>query len=385
MKFRTPTYYPEFSCIADACPETCCAGWAIVIDEETMKRYHALSGEIKTFVNAGVDEEEQTYLQRDGRCYFLNADKLCDLQCRAGETYLCKTCARYPRHFEEYGNLVEGMLSMSCPVAVTMIMSRQEKDSWVVQTLEKKAARRGEVDGRLLRTLLLVRERIFEIVSERSDSLYDRMRYALTYTEKIQTILFRYQRLGVRRFLWMGRSLLRSVCEIVPEKKTSEVTCSIDRLAYMSQYMSMLSGLEIIDTKWSQMLHDAYEELYCRNAKETYTAWVQAYTTYSASYTYEYEHILNYFIDTYFLGGVYDYNILGMMKMAVYHTMMIWELHMEKYIENGSSLSFEERVYIAYRYSRQVEHSDENLMAIEGLLSAHPMFRVDILNELILR
>ena len=34
MEITRPDYYKEFSCIAGACPDTCCAGWQIVIDDK---------------------------------------------------------------------------------------------------------------------------------------------------------------------------------------------------------------------------------------------------------------------------------------------------------------------------------------------------------------
>ncbi len=38
MRYRRPHYYEQFSCIAGVCPDTCCAGWQIVIDEEAPKK-----------------------------------------------------------------------------------------------------------------------------------------------------------------------------------------------------------------------------------------------------------------------------------------------------------------------------------------------------------
>lgn len=44
MQFTFPNYYKEFSCIAGACPDTCCAGWQIVIDDKTLKKYQHFKG-----------------------------------------------------------------------------------------------------------------------------------------------------------------------------------------------------------------------------------------------------------------------------------------------------------------------------------------------------
>ena len=39
MKRTYPDYYDDFVCIADKCPQTCCAGWQIEIDTDALKRY----------------------------------------------------------------------------------------------------------------------------------------------------------------------------------------------------------------------------------------------------------------------------------------------------------------------------------------------------------
>ena len=39
MKVTVPDYYKDFKCIAGACEDTCCAGWQIVIDKKTLKKY----------------------------------------------------------------------------------------------------------------------------------------------------------------------------------------------------------------------------------------------------------------------------------------------------------------------------------------------------------
>lgn len=36
MLYTIPDYYDDFTCIADACEDTCCAGWQIVIDKESL-------------------------------------------------------------------------------------------------------------------------------------------------------------------------------------------------------------------------------------------------------------------------------------------------------------------------------------------------------------
>ena len=47
MQITKPTFYKEFSCIASACPDTCCAGWQIVADEAALKKYKKVTGSFK--------------------------------------------------------------------------------------------------------------------------------------------------------------------------------------------------------------------------------------------------------------------------------------------------------------------------------------------------
>ncbi len=37
MQITRPDFYKEFSCIAGSCPDTCCAGWQIMIDKKSLK------------------------------------------------------------------------------------------------------------------------------------------------------------------------------------------------------------------------------------------------------------------------------------------------------------------------------------------------------------
>jgi hypothetical protein len=45
MKLVAPDYYEKFKCIADKCKHSCCIGWEIDIDEDTMDLYESIDGE----------------------------------------------------------------------------------------------------------------------------------------------------------------------------------------------------------------------------------------------------------------------------------------------------------------------------------------------------
>ena len=74
-----------------------------------------------------------------------------------------------------------------------------------------------------------------------------------------------------------------------------------------------------------------------------------------------------YFVSVYFCGAVYDGDALGKMSIAVASTVLIRELIFAHWLEKGD-MSFMNVVDAAHRYSREVEHSDVNLVRLEKLL-----------------
>ena len=127
MEFTFPNYYKEFSCIAGSCPDTCCAGWQIVIDNKTLKKYQHFKGPFHNRLHNDIDWKEHIFRQYNRRCAFLNEENLCDIYTEAGPKMLCDTCRNYPRHIEEFEGLREISLSLSCPEAASILLSQKEK------------------------------------------------------------------------------------------------------------------------------------------------------------------------------------------------------------------------------------------------------------------
>lgn len=399
MEFRMPSYYNQFKCIADKCLDTCCAGWAIVIDEKTLESYKDMPGVAGEYIRDKVDFDENIYKRHGERCAFLNSCNLCDLIINQGEDKLCKTCTRYPRHFEEYGDLVEAALSMSCPVAAKLIIDNPDRDRFKAR-IDDTRNKGAKVDKRLLDVLLRIRKIIFSITSDRTKSIDQRMMEILLLTEKLQPLIFDYEKLGAKRKLKVFSKdifgkldkllddyksvISQSDNKSVKKKKKNYIvlrqaddSAKIDNsIGYqlMKEYIDMFLGLENINEDWPKNMGEVISLLYHRHTPEEYDELKAEFILFMKDREYEYEHILNYFIFTYFLGGIYDYNILGMVKLAVVSTLIIREMGMAKWLENEKHLAVDRQLHCAYSYSRQVEHSEDNQLAFEGILTAHPKF-----------
>ena len=78
-----------------------------------------------------------------------------------------------------------------------------------------------------------------------------------------------------------------------------------------------------------------------------------------------------YFVFTYFCGAVYDENAYGKIKLAVVSTLLICEITRGIFADpserSGKNL-FSILTESAWKYSKEIEHSDVNLGHLERLL-----------------
>lgn len=388
MEYRKPAYYDYFRCLADKCPATCCSGWQIVIDEKTLEDYKNNTAVYGKQIMEGVDFEEGVFKRCGERCHFLTEQNLCRLyELAQGPDLFCKTCSRYPRHFEVYGNLAEASLSMSCPEAARLIVTGKDAPRYQTRQRDIRSPYEKEVDGHLAEALIEVRKRIFYRI-EKADSMKKAMWQILSYGEELQPVLFQKQKYPLKYKLpgretkfWEGFLDIKENTR-VPGYLNSESLLS-RRSNAMKQYFGLLLGLENINSEWPTLVRDTMEILYEERKEQEYTDCVKAFETYEEAHLRELKNILHYFLYTYFMGGVYDYNILAMIRLSVMSLVFIREMAMAKWISNGKRLSEEELLKICYQYSRQVEHSDDNLLALEGIMTAHPAFTMENMEKVL--
>ena len=172
MEFTFPNYYKEFSCIAGSCPDTCCAGWQIVIDNNTLKKYQHFKGPFHNRLHNDIDWKEHVFRQYNRRCAFLNEENLCDIYTEAGPKMLCDTCRNYPRHIEEFEGLREISLSLSCPEAARILLSQKEKVHSRMNTSDTSKDLFKNMWKTIVPEMEVLRPGWKEFLKERLDSLY---------------------------------------------------------------------------------------------------------------------------------------------------------------------------------------------------------------------
>lgn len=146
----------RFGCLGAACPDSCCVGWDVVIDDDTAMKYRELSSALGDCVRSRmtVDEDGDTVFSlSDGRCPFLRKDGLCEIWKQAGEDTLSVTCRRFPRIEQEYADFTECCLSLACPEGARRMLADG-----------RLRVPRTQTDDPLLRALLVLRGKLIRTV-----------------------------------------------------------------------------------------------------------------------------------------------------------------------------------------------------------------------------
>ena len=186
MYYLYPDYYKKFHCIADKCIDTCCAEWQIVIDDESLEKYRNYKGDYQQTLCQNIDWEEGVFgHNKRGKCAFLRDDDLCDMYIHMGEDSLCTTCREYPRHTEEFENLREITLSLSCPEVAKIVMNTTEPITFVTKEDEADECYE-EFDYFLFSELEDVREEMIRIIQDRNVNIRDRIDKILQISVSVQ-------------------------------------------------------------------------------------------------------------------------------------------------------------------------------------------------------
>ena len=377
MLYVVPDYYKEFHCTADQCEDTCCAGWQIVVDKKSLKKYKAVKGPYKKILRSRVNWRQGTFKQdKEKRCAFLNEDNLCDMYINLGKESLCKTCRLYPRHIEEFEGVREISLSVSCPEAARILLNKTEKVRFLSKENEKEEEY-DDFDPFLYSVLLDARDVILEILQNRE--LPVKVRAGLVYG-----IAHDIQKRVDRQELFS--------CSEVPEKYKStaarefvskrirENEMDIKKIFEFSKEMfHNLYRLELLKEDWNYQLLEVEEHLYRKDSpieywkiSEEFGKWI---TQKEFPWEIQKEQLLVYFVYTYFCGAVYDGEILAKAQMAIIMVDLLEEMLKVRWLRNEKYLDMEDVIELTYRFSRELEHSDLNLKKKESLMpEKHALF-----------
>ena len=300
MKLIAPDYYEKFVCIADRCKHSCCIGWQIDIDEDTLRDYQSVGGAFGERLHEGIEIKDGCAcfrLGEDERCPFLNEKGLCDIILNLGEDRLSQICTDHPRFCTFWSDRTEIGLGLCCEEAARIILSQKKKTEHIALQDDGEYGDLPEEEE----AFLYEREKMFSIVQNRSMSVSERV-----------------------------RALCEEFCVDVPKKSFGE-------------WIDVFLSLEIMDGAWKELLREAKENGLPQEENGDFeTAW---------------EQILVYFIYRHVSDPEQD--VRKKIFFSVLGVSFIRGLFAYVCKRDGKS-DFESLVELCRLYSSEIEYSEEN-------------------------
>ena len=359
MKRTYPDYYDDFNCIADKCPQTCCAGWQIEIDEDALNRYREKA--IKT-----VDFKHECFFQdKEKRCMNLNENGLCKLILEHGEDILCNTCRLFPRHIEEFENVREYSLSISCPEVAAYLLKRKEPVTYrTIEDDEVDTEEYDEEEQLVYIKLDLLRDAFFKIVLDR----------ALSFAEKAGRILAIASEFQARMddILMNGDDIDSVDVEgaIAADYQPMEITASNRYTIFKVMKKWEYTGDEFKDVL--KMTEKALYKERSQDEADLEKEMMNSLSSQGIDWDILTEQILHYFLYIYFCGSAYDEFYFGQAQLAVATCLHIKDFAMA-HLKTHGTISPEDVIYFTYLYARELEHSVPNVLATERYMDEHSL------------
>ena len=365
MEYTYPDYYKKFRCIGGECKDNCCAaGWQITIDEESLEKYQTMEGEIGVRLRNSIDWENGMFEQFEHKCALLNEDGLCDVYCDAGEDKMCILCQRYPRHYEEFENVREISLSVSCPEAAKIVLENRGRVDFYTET-DDEEEEYEDFDYLMYTKLIDIREILFDVLHEKKSSIAHRMAKLLDIVHGIQGLIDNDEIFGI------DEQEQRALTEQTSYKRYTDKMEL--RQKYMAEMMQSLHRLEVLRPSWTDFIREVQSILYVYLDSEEYGKLCAEFDSFYGERMEEYEQLMSYFIYTYFCGAVYDYEVESKLRFGLAAVLILHEMDMAMWYKN-KRLTFGEQVELVHNYSMEIEHSDLNLDDFERMVMNNKAF-----------
>lgn len=307
MKIVKPTFYKNFKCIAGDCPDSCCQGWEVDADSESLEYYKTLNNslEIKKRIDSVLskDEFDNTIftLAPKKRCPFLNEENLCDMHIAIGGEHTPYTCRTFPRFIYDFGATREIGISFSCPVASDMMYNTESFD--FETDINSDLPTLNDIDAEKYFLLYKGRAEAYKIAKDKNKSIRERLNDLLDLGVLLQEKLFPYDEGG-------------------------------DDIAFFDVFKNP----ELINPKWKEKVED--------------------FSLKQVSDTQSNENILMYFLYKYLMQAVYDDDALSKIKMAVLGVLINTYFGEDSWTVHLWSKETEHSQYNMDRYKKLLKSAD---------------------------
>ncbi len=326
-----PDYFDTFTCLAGACPDSCCQEWEVDVDAAAVNRYRALPGALGDQLRQVLRQEDGAWYMtiEDRRCPMWRKDGLCRIQAELGHEALCHTCREYPRLTHDYGDFVEKGLELSCPEAARLIFAGTQR--WKEEPLPNPVE--PEYDREIMEILRESRKHILEYLHGNIHPLSQSLGVLLLYAHQVQ------------------EAMDGGEAEALNPDRCLETAVSFQQTGDEALFLDFFRNLDLLTHRWEARLQAPQGGPWNENLRP----------------------MAIYLVERYWLQSVSDYDLIGRAKWIVSACIL-------------AHLLGGDPVQTAQLMSKELENSAQNMDAIlDGAYTAPALTDVNLLSLLQLR
>ena len=365
MQITKPTFYKEFSCIAGACPDTCCAGWEIEVDETTAEGYLAEKGAFGDRLRREIGSEPGEYFfkLKNNRCPFLNKENLCDIFINLGEDRLCDICREHPRFYNWFGDYTEVGLGLCCEEAERLLFSDSKSLTFVEEVTQDEEQDYSDEDeytdasdllddeSEECEQMLEERKAIFSILQNRKKNIGARLKRLLLQLPYADEMLL----LTVPILEWDDPE---SIPKLDYNAKPSTNTLKSSALFLIRFF----GGMESLDETWPSMMKELEQNIDKLVDTDNTNAFLKFMK--GENRLYEYEHIAVYLVYRYYPEILFDGQIEAKILFAAASICLLFLMDLQCFQKN-TAYTQQDRIELVRRFSKEIEYCPENMERFE--------------------
>ena len=318
MFYVKPDFFDSFVCKADKCTDTCCAGWEIIVDDDTYSAYQKLNDADYAHISDGIDFDSEGNrifrLKECERCWFLNDNGLCDIYSRHGENALCDICREHPRFYNWYDNATESGLGLCCEKVCEMLFDADTRFGLISS---------GEKTEDDYFTLYDLREKCFSLLKDDKKCFEIRISDLLDYAVSAESELFDYN------------------CRRVHYE---------DRLMLFEDVIDLFSETEAINSEWTSLI-------------EGIRTHIDEILKISENHQFdinEYKKFISYVIYRNLIESTFSNGFTNGIAFAVASLVFLHMCDCYAVLKKGE-FSISDRIDNVKMWSKQIEYNEENV------------------------
>lgn len=352
METSVISFYSKFQCLGGACPDTCCQGWKISVDDALYQRICAGEDEVLKKMRPHLRNRQNPCLaQYLGRCPYFTKEKLCRLQLRGREDCMPLICREYPRRNLDFGEFMEMTLELACPAVAALFLQERGRLTFLQHQKRPALWIMGNEDPVYLAFLRRSREELLDYLWRDGLSWRQLVLGIYQYTAAVHDLLMRDR---LQEAAQMKVSVPKGVCE--------------DRYGFYS--MPLMDRLLVLDVdhprlrRRNPLLSEGiarYRKIFGRmtgsEAEIFFERQMERMAEADPQVPGKYRSYFSYYLQQMYLTAYEDYHILRIFHLGMACTQMLMLLDLVEFLTAGHVAEPQRQAAVLSSMEKRLRHN----------------------------